>query len=365
VDLETDLRRQFPVLRDVAYLNAGTCGPLPAAARGARDDVADLGERDGRRGPYFERMLALQTVQREGYARLVGAAPEDVALTTSTSEGIVRVLAGLELGAGDEVVTSDAEHPGLLGPLVAAQRRFGIEVRAVPLAQVADAVGPRTRLVACSHVGWRSGDLAPAALAEVDVPVLLDGAQGAGAVPIDVAALGCDFYAAAGQKWLCGPVGTGLLYVAPAWHDALAPMGPTYPNFTGFAAPMDEWELHLGGRRHDSFAIAPELTAAAVAAFELLDGFGWDAVLTRAADQAERLAQRLAERGFTVAPRGRTTLVAWHDADPPATVARLAQERIAIRDLPGTDLLRASVGAWNDDSDLDRLLAALAAPTAA
>ena len=110
----------------------------------------------------------------------------DLALTTSTSEGIAQVIGGLELGRGDEIVTSDEEHPGLLGALAAARELKGVSIRPVALAQVADAVGPRTRLVACSHVGWMSGSLAPAELAEVDVPVLLDGAQGVGAIPVDV-----------------------------------------------------------------------------------------------------------------------------------------------------------------------------------
>jgi selenocysteine lyase/cysteine desulfurase len=67
----------------------------------------------------------------------------------------------------------------------------------------------------------------------------------------------------------------------------------------------------------------------------------------------------LAGRGLTVAPRDRTTLVSWEDDDPPATRDRLAGADIIVRDLPGTPLLRASVGAWNDESDLERLLAAL------
>ena len=122
---------------------------------------------------------------------------------------MAQVIAGLPLGRGDEIVTSDEEHPGLLGALAAAREVRGVTVREVPLAEVAEAVGPSTRLVACSHVGWMSGSYAPAELAEVDVPVLLDGAQGVGAVPVDVVALGCDAYAGAGQKWLCGPDGTG------------------------------------------------------------------------------------------------------------------------------------------------------------
>ena len=92
----------------------------------------------------------------------------------------------------------------------------------------------------------------------------------------------------------------------------------------------------------------------------MLGSAGWDAVHERAATLAEELAAALAQRGRDVAPRGRTTLVAWSDPEPAATRARLAEAGVLIRDLPGTGLLRASVGAWNDASDIDRLLTALA-----
>jgi len=354
-----DLRSQFPVFEKVAYLNAGTCGPLPTAARGALEDVLDLGEADGRRMPYFERMQALHARQRDAYAAVLGTEPADVALTTSTSEGIARVVAGLGLGRGDEVLTSDAEHPGLLGPLLAARERLGIAIRTAPLAELPGEVGPRTRLVACSHVGWVRGDVVPAFDLPGDVPLLLDGAQGVGAIPVDVRALGCAFYAGSGQKWLCGPVGTGMLYVDPAWEERLAPVGPTYMSFTAPRGPIDAWELHAGARRHDTPALAGELAAAATAAHDVLHACGWEAVHARARELAATLAARLAEAGRTVAPRGDTTLVAWEDGAPEATVERLAAAGVAIRNLPETPYLRASVGAWNDESDLDRLLAAL------
>src|SRR5829696_6835862 len=184
------LRAQFPVLERVAYLNSGSDGPLPAAAvEAARAELADA-ERSGRVTAHFERRLALQGELREGYARLLGVPARELALTTSTTDGIARVIAGLGLGRDDEMVTSDQEHPGLVGPLLAARRR-GVNVRAVPFGHVAEAVGPDTTLVAVSHVSWITGEVAPAALAELDVPVLLDGAQGAGAVHVDPRALGC------------------------------------------------------------------------------------------------------------------------------------------------------------------------------
>ncbi len=351
------LRAQFPVFERLAYLNAGTCGPLPAAAARAACEVLDAAAGGGRWQPYFERMLELQAHQRAAYAALLGAEAQDVALTTSTSEGIVRVLGALGLGAGDEVVTATDEHPGLLGPLAAAQQRLGIAVRSVALEDVRDAVGPATALVACSHVGWVSGQVAPD-MTGLDVPVLFDGAQGVGAIPVDVGALGCAFYAGSGQKWLCGPVGTGMLWIAPEWSERLAPVAPTYMNLAdpnaGLAAAP-----HPGARAYDSAALSLEAAAAAAAAFVVLAETGWTEVHHRGATLAEALAIALAERGYTVGPRGQTTLVAWEDPDPPATRARLAEERIVIRDLPNTPYLRASVGAWNDESDLERLLRAL------
>ena len=351
------LRAQFPVFERLAYLNAGTCGPLPAPAVGVTGQVLEESARSGRGAMYFGQMIALATQRRAAYATLLNAEADDVALTTSTSEGIVRVLAGLELGPGDEVLTSDEEHPGLLGPLTAARAQRAITVRAVPFTEIANEVSPATRLVACSHVSWINGRLAPD-LSGVDVPVLLDGAQGIGAVPVDVKQLDCDFYAGSGQKWLCGPVGTGMLWVSPAWTERLLATGPTYLNLEnpgdGLAAVAA-----AGAKRFDTPAQSLEAGVAAATAFVVLASTGWVALHERGAALAQTLAQMLADGGREVAARDRTTLVSWHDDDPVATKDRLAAAGVVIRDLPGTGLLRASVGAWNDESDLERLLAAL------
>ncbi len=351
------LRAHFPVLERVAYLNAGTDGPVPRAAVEAAAAELERELIDGRVGAHFERRFALQDELRAGYAALVGAEPDDVALTTSTSEGMGLLLAGLDLGPGDEIVTSDQEHPGLLGPLAAARHR-GVAVRMAPLATLHEAVGSATTLVACSHVGWISGELAPSGLGELDIPVLLDGAQGAGAVPVDVAALGCAAYAAAGQKWLCGADGTGFLYVEPEFGERVRAIAPSYMSLQDASQGIDA-ALWPGARRHDTPALAAEVVAFSCASLGVLGSVGWPDVLERAAGQARALADRLSSAGRTVAPRGDTTLVAWEEGDPPSMRDALASVDVVVRSLPGYPLVRASVGAWVTDEDLDRLIAAL------
>jgi selenocysteine lyase/cysteine desulfurase len=204
-----------------------------------------------------------------------------------------------------------------------------------------------------------TGEFAPAALAELDVPVLLDGAQGAGAVPVDVRALNCAAYAAAGQKWLCGADGTGMLYVEPGFAERVRAAAPSFVNFDDHHAGF-EATLHEDARRFDTPSLSREASAFSLAATRLLDDTGLSAIHERAAALAARLAEELTQRGRTVAPRGPSTLVSWEDPDPPGARERLAQAGVVVRDLPGTAYLRASVGAWNDESDLERLLSAAA-----
>jgi L-cysteine/cystine lyase len=354
----SELRAEFPVLARLAYLNAGTQGPVPArAAQAAATEVGrEAGE--GRGGmPHFERLLGLGEQLRERLAGLFGCTADEVALTHSTTDGMNAALTALELGRGDEVLTSDEEHPGLLGPLAAHRERRGFEVRLAPFAELADAIGPRTRLVACSHVSWVNGQVVDtAALAASDALVLLDGAQGLGAIPTPMGELGCDFYGAAGQKWLCGPDGTGFLYVR---GDLCTDLPAPWPSYTTLEDPANALESapKAGARRFDLGFSAP-LWAWSLAAFETLAAAGWDAVHARGPELAERLAGELAERGAQVAPRGRSTLVSWHSDDAAAETGRLREAGVLVREIPGRSLVRASVGAWSSEDDLERLLAA-------
>lgn len=355
-----ELRAEFPILERLAYLNAGSNGPVPA--RGVEAAAAALRTQlhEGRGGAaFFEAVTDTGDELRRRVAGLLACSPGELALTASTTDGVNAALIALDLGEGDEVLTSDEEHPGLLAPLAVARERRGVRVRVAPFAQLADAIGAETRLVACSHVSWVNGQVVDApALAAANAPVLLDGAQGLGAVPVAVAELGCDFYAATGQKWLCGPNGLGYLYVRGELLPGLLPAWPGYMSLENPQHPLG-LELREEARRFDMAAPAPHQYAWALAALDVLEAPGLDRVQAAAAEAAERLAAELAERGLALAPRGRSTLVSWEDPDPPAAAERLLERRIAVRHLPETPYVRASVGGWTSEGDLERLLAAL------
>jgi L-cysteine/cystine lyase len=348
-----DLRAQFPVLERIEYLNAGTTGPIPRAAHEAALAALRVQLEEGRSGKdFFDASMERQELLRARVAAVMGAELGELALTGSTTDGVNAVLSALDLGEGDEVLTSNEEHPGVLAPLAAVRERRGVTIRVAPFAELATSVRERTRLVACSHVSWHTGALVDAAaLAATPALVLLDGAQGLGAVAVDVGALGCDFYAASGQKWMCGPNGIGYLY-------ARAELAARLPSpWAGYAVLEDaeralELELHPDARRLSVGFPPPHHVDWALAALDVLEAPGLAAVQERAAELAAGLADRLGERAR---PRGRSTLVAWSVDDPDAEVERLRAEGFGVRQLPGTGTVRASVGAWSSEAALARL----------
>ena len=199
------------------------------AARRVRGDPGVAaragGARPQRQGVVRAPGRAHRRAARTRGRRCSARATSDVAITGSTTDGINAVLHAVDLQPGDEILTSDEEHPGVLGPLATARDTRGVSVRVVPFGDVPDEVRPDTRLVVTSHVSWATGRVMNTdPLAASHALLVLDGAQGLGAVPSDVTALGCDFYAASGQKWLCGPGGIGYLYANPELvHDLPAP----------------------------------------------------------------------------------------------------------------------------------------------
>ena len=345
-----EARALFPVLERKAYLNAGTFGPLARPTTEAVERELRSETEHGRVGQeYFERMLALRVKVRAALAELVGVDTAQVALTSSTTDGCNIVLAGLGLSSEDEIVTTDAEHFGLLGPLHASGARV-VVVRPEPAAILA-AVTPLTRLLALSHVLWTTGRALPVheLREQSGIPILVDGAQSAGAIP--VGAGGLDYYTISGQKWLCGPDSTGALVVSDP--ERLRVARPSY--FSQSAHEQNgRFEPQEGAARFDPNWLAPSTLAGLAAALELAPGWRFE----RAAQQASRCRELLAPHTELVP--GDATLVSFRADDPPGLVARLAEQDVVVRELPGTGLVRASCGWWTSDADLERLAAGVA-----
>src|SRR6185312_10394246 len=216
--------------------------------------------------PWFEHQIERIDELRERAARLVGATQADVALTGSTTDGINAVLHAIDIKPGDEILTSDEEHPGVLGPLATARDMRGAEIRMAPFDELPEALSEFTRVVVTSHVSWATGRLMEMeALAASDALVVL----------------GCDFYAASGQKWLCGPGGMGYLYARPE----LVPDLPA--PWSGYHAM--QWAEHAlvpalqpDARRLATGFPVPHHVEWSHASLDVLEEAGFDAVHTAA-----------------------------------------------------------------------------------
>jgi len=231
------IRGDFPTLAHWTYLNCGGMAPLPTSvgAEWLRVPQAVVAEGPLRLQAHDEEFLQIEAA-RATVARFIGADPDEIAFTTQFSTAMNIVVEGLPWQAGDEIIVTDQEHPALLIPVLNAARRHGLTVRRIPIAPRADAMlasyrallNERTRLVAVSHVTTDSGTILPAGeitrLAhERGALVLFDGAQSLGQFPVDVHALGCDFYAFVGYKWLLGPYPSAALYIRADVLDRIEP----------------------------------------------------------------------------------------------------------------------------------------------
>jgi selenocysteine lyase/cysteine desulfurase len=232
----------------VVHLQTGGVGGMPRQVFDATFAAMTDVEADPVRATYGPGLGELGKVRTKA-AALLNCNAEEIILTTSATQGMFLIAQGLKLTHGDRVLTTDHEHPGGRLGWDWSARRYGVQIDVVPIApnetdpvaivqRFADAIGPRTRVISFSHILFTTGVRLPAAelcalARQHGCWTIIDGAQGAGAMPVDVKAIGCHAYSTSGHKWLCGPKGTGLLYISEelaAELDALPLAAGRGPN---------------------------------------------------------------------------------------------------------------------------------------
>jgi len=377
------IRNAMPVTRHKIYLNTGTSGPLTIQT------VENLNQRnnselaEGRASAAgFVRLNEAKVAARKAIARLVKATPQEIALTNHTTAGMNIVIHGFNWQPGDEVITTTLEHEGGLLPLYVLKQRYGVVVKMVDLsandsdedivAKLEAAIAPRARLMLYSHVAWNTGQRLPMAKITAmghkhHVLSLVDAAQSVGAIPLDLPASGVDFYAIPGQKWLCGPEGTGALYirqdrvsmVSPTFVGYVSLENPTMYDYTGYFMPAK------GARRYEVGTVyRPGIEAMVKNLGWLEEEIGWtwihDRILHLAAYARSEL-DKLQKVSIITPPGSQAGLVTFNleGYDPARVVTKLAQQDIIIRFLPHPYALRVSTGFYNTEDDIDRLVEAL------
>lgn len=306
----TTYRAQIPALTDAIYLNTGTFGPSPVPVIGAIRQALDLIERHGPYSPVVRESVERQCYEatRSEAALLLGATPNEIVLTRSASDGINIIAFGLNWRPGDEVVIGNEEHQSGMLPWFILARRAGIRVRiarldpdpAVTLQNIADCLTSKTRLVFFSHVSCVSGIRAPVAeictLAhERGILAVIDGAHALGQFPVKMDDIGCDAYVGCGHKWLLGPQGTSLAYVARRALESFQ------PSWIGWGAQVEgsinlveqSYALHDSARRFEYGTKQWPLFAGLGTAIRFIADIGPEAIEARVRPLAAQLKQAL------------------------------------------------------------------------
>ena len=368
------VRGRFPIFEHTTYVNSCSQGALSTDVRDAYAAYLDGWDEHGAE---WEHWVERAEAARTAFARLVGAQPDDVAVTTSVSQGVSGVVSALSLGASERrrIVITELEFP-TVGQIAHAQELRGAEVvhvepatdGTIPLERFEQAIDERTALVCCTVVSYRTGarlDVAEIARIahERGALVLADGYQAAGSIPLDVSALGVDFLAAGTVKYLLASAGLGFLYCRPELTGRLL------PTQTGWFADEDIFQMdisdyspHQSARRFDAGTPPVPSIYAGLAGMAIVEQAGVATIEAYVRELNARLLAGLDELGATVrTPRSeehRGALVCVASTDVEALVRALAAERIVTSSRDRS--LRISPHLYNVDEDIDRVLEALA-----
>ena len=378
------IRGDFPMLGHWTHLNCGGMAPLPTSvgAELLRIPQAVVNEGPLRLQAHDEDFLRIEAA-RATIARFINAHPDEVTFTTQFSTAVSLVVEGLAWQPGDEVIVTDQEHPALLTPVLNSARRRGLTVRRLPVRPSADEMltrfrhllTDRTRLVAVSHVTTDTGTRLPAAeLTELAHArgslVLFDGAQSLGQFPVDVRALGCDFYAMVGYKWVLGPYPSAALYIRGPVLDQIEVTwtGSRVTQTASVTMDLDDLVFIPSARRFEYGGRTFAYDTAMAAGVTYVDRLGLDAVAAHAqhltgylqAGLARVPGARLHSPGDVRQATGIAT-VALETIDG-VTVSAALRERWAIVTRPalGGTSVRVSLAAFTEERDVDLLIDGLA-----
>ena len=370
-----EFRRQMPVARRWAYFDHAAVAPLSgpagrALARWAEDAVL-MGSAD-----YAAWKEGVEETRRRA-ARLIAAQSEEIALVPNTTAGINLVAEGFPWQPGDNVVVPDNEFPTNLYPWMNLAAR-GVETRRVPAEEgrmpaerLAAACDARTRIVSASWVSYSSGwrqelGLLAEMVHQRGALLFLDAIQGLGAFPLDVRRTPVDFLAADGHKWLLGPEGAGIFYIRREHLDRLRPVGVGWHSVV-HSSDFSRIELALRqtAARYEGGSWNMAGTLALGASLGLIERLGPEAISRRILEVTDLACRRLEEIGAVVRSDRREphssgiVLFELPGCDPVAARKACLERQVALSCRGGG--LRISPHAYNDASDVDRLIEALEA----
>jgi len=367
------VRAEFPIFESATYLNSCSQGALSHRVRDAVEGwLAGWDENGAEWDFWVERNEAF----RAAVAGLLHAEADDVAVTTSVSQGASGLVSALDLrGERNRIVISEYEFP-TIGQIAHAQELRGAEVvhvrpdadGSIPPERFAEAIDERTALVCCTALSYRSGhrhDVAAIAEAahQAGALVLADSYQACGAVELDVRSLGADVVTGGTVKYLLGTAGLGFMWVTPEVREALVPTQTGwFADEDIFAMSIADYSPHASARRFDAGTPPVPSLYAGVAGISLVEEAGVPAIEAHIAGLVDRLLDGLDALGATVVtprdPRRRGPLVCIRARDVGELVETLAADRIVVSSRE--DKLRVALHLYNVDEDVDTLLAALA-----
>ena len=379
----TELRQQIPVCQRMVYLNTGWSGPSPVSVVDAIKRRLDYEMIQGPASPEVsESGRELQEVARQAVAGLMNAAPEEICLTKNTTDGLNIVMNGLPWRQGDEIVTCDLEHSSVLIPSYFKQRQQGVVVKVVHLesdesrenilGKLEDALTERTRLVFLSHIEYSSGLRLPVEeirqmTKERGVMLLLDGAQTAGHIQLDMKELDCDYYSIPSQKWLLGSEGVGALYIREELIPQVEPVA-----VSGWAVlPHDlPDQLEPNTSSIDKFLLtstSTALQAGLIEAIRFIQNVGVREIEERNLDLAASLKEALGETPGVrlLSPTDRQSssgLVSFaiDGVEPEDTVSYLWEQHNIVARRVGFPLgVRVSLHFFNTPEEVDQLVEAV------